>query len=513
MVSKPSARQRPVLERAVRRAIRETDRAALAEIYRELCRSEIPISPAVARILRLIDHVGTPQAQIARAPGTPGLTIPQWAALYRTPPPEVLDRDIFVTIFTDRVSIERYRSAPLRDERTRYLQRCAAVGFSRAVLQRIAANQQRLVGLLDLTQPATVTIARIQDAAETWSRPGLFRRLESGHCPKIRRQFVHHAVAWLRFLGWYDEPPKLPRHPFEAEVAAYAEWARAERGLSEATIESVCHAADQFLVVLAKQKPGAPFTSVHITDVDHAIRARTACGTLSRRTISNYAGRLRQFFRFAESCGLCASGIAAAIKAPRIYANEDLPRGMSRDQALQLLSSTEGDRPADIRDRAVLTLLIVYGLRAGEVRRLRLDDVDWEAETLRVRDRKSGRTDTYPLSLDVAQALHRYIREVRPSRAGPVLFYTIVPPIRPLARGALAGVVQNRVLRLGIVAERHGPHALRHAAAQHLLDQGLSFKEIGDHLGHASPASTGVYARVDLDSLREVAEFDLGDLV
>ena len=61
------------LERAVRRALRAKDRAALAEIYRKLCRSELPISPSVARILRLIDRVGTAQAPSSVAPEAPGL--------------------------------------------------------------------------------------------------------------------------------------------------------------------------------------------------------------------------------------------------------------------------------------------------------------------------------------------------------------------------------------------------------------------------------------------------------
>ena len=59
---------------------------------------------------------------------------------------------------------------------------------------------------------------------------------------------------------------------------------------------------------------------------------------------------------------------------------------------------------------------------------------------------------------------------------------------------------------------RRGPHALRHAAAQHLLDQGMSYKVIGDFLGHRNTSSTAVYAKVNLNALREVADFDLEGL-
>ena len=65
----------------------------------------------------------------------------------------------------------------------------------------------------------------------------------------------------------------------------------------------------------------------------------------------------------------------------------------------------------------------------------------------------------------------------------------------------------------GLRLRHHGPHALRHACATRLLSQGLSFKDIGDHLGHRSADATAVYAKVDVPSLREVARFDLGGVL
>ena len=73
-------------------------------------------------------------------------------------------------------------------------------------------------------------------------------------------------------------------------------------------------------------------------------------------------------------------------------------------------------------------------------------------------------------------------------------------------------MVRRRMDDAGITAERRGTHALRHTAAQHLLDRGVSMKVIGDYLGHRSPRSTKAYARFDLNALREVADFDLEGL-
>ncbi len=85
-------------------------------------------------------------------------------------------------------------------------------------------------------------------------------------------------------------------------------------------------------------------------------------------------------------------------------------------------------------------------------------------------------------------------------------------PIRPLSSVAVSGVVSRRLRRLGVTGKRLGPHALRHGAAQHLLDHGLSLKEVGDYLGHRSLAATEVYAKIQLSALREVADIDLEGL-
>ena len=224
--------------------------------------------------------------------------------------------------------------------------------------------------------------------------------------------------------------------------------------------------------------------------------------------------RLRDFIRFAEDRGKwCARGMALALVPPKVYLDEHVPAGLNRKNVLLLLATTEGDQAVDQRDRAILMLFIAYGLRAGEVSGLRLDDLDWENETLRVRRPKTGRTHLFPLSRGVAEAVLRYILNVRPSGLERNLFFTLRAPFRPLRRAALWPIVSRRIDRLGIVVRHRGPHALRHSAAQYLLDRGMSYKVIGDFLGHRNPSSTAVYARSDLNALREVANFDLEGLV
>ena len=413
---------------------------------------------------------------------------------------------MFEELFVLPSRVETYRTAPLAEYRLRYLEHLKETGATRSTLRKSANDQLGVVRLLDLRAGDRVSVSEIEAAAMKWSRPG-GRRCGWQASPKAKTKFVGHAVRWLRFMGWIDEPEE-ERHPYCAEVAAYEAWMRGERGLSEETIRDYCGAADQFFDLLTASD--VPLASVTITDIDGAIAAKNARGTWSRRTMHDYAQRLRAFFRFAEDRGWCMPGMAAAIMPPRFYPDETVPKGLNREDVLRLLATTEGDRRADKRDRAILMLFIAYGLRVGEVCCLRLDDLDWENEMLRVRRPKPGRTHLYPLSRGVGQAILRYILEVRPSRPERTLFFTLAAPIRPLGRKTVGKMVANRLESLGIVAGRRGPHALRHAAAQHLLDQGMSMKVIGDFLGHRDPSSTAIYAKVDLNALREVANFDLG---
>ena len=169
-------------------------------------------------------------------------------------------------------------------------------------------------------------------------------------------------------------------------------------------------------------------------------------------------------------------------------------------------------RPSALRDRAILLLLAVYGMRAGKVRGLRLDDIGWEAGIIRLRRPKTGSNGTYPLTRTVGEAIVRYLREARPRSTAREVFLTLRAPVQPLGASLMPVMVGTRMRAADIKCERRSAHSLRHACAQRLLEEGLSMQEIGDCLGHRSPQSTGRYAKVALARLREVADFDLEGL-
>jgi integrase len=157
--------------------------------------------------------------------------------------------------------------------------------------------------------------------------------------------------------------------------------------------------------------------------------------------------------------------------------------------------------------------LATYGLRSGDVSRLRLEDLDWENEILCVTRPKRRQAQQYPLAHGVGDAIVRYLKEVRPRFGSQEVFLTLHAPIGRLSQGTVWGVVGERMAKLGIVASHRGPHCLRHTCATHLLADGLSLQQVSEHLGHGSVNVTRAYAKVDLPALREVADFDLGGLL
>ena len=177
-----------------------------------------------------------------------------------------------------------------------------------------------------------------------------------------------------------------------------------------------------------------------------------------------------------------------------------------------MIARMETDRTIDIRDKAIVMLFAIYGFRASEVAALTLDGINWEQSLLSISRVKRREKQTYPLIPIVGNAIIRYLREIRPRSPHREVFLTLLPPFRPLTAGSLYHATDQRIRDLGISIPTKGLIHSRHACATHLMAEGLSLKEIGDHLGHRSSSATRIYAKVDLAGLREIAAFDLGAL-
>lgn len=417
---------------------------------------------------------------------------------------------MFEHLFKATYTLARHRQNPLAEQRHRYLVHCAELGMALNVRRTIACYLLVITDYLRLgDRPGDkITLAEIEAQADRWAdRPT--RRARNARTRETRRRFIIYATHWLKFLGRWQPPPE-PIHPCADKVTAFADYMRRERNLSPNTVTFRCPIVQEFLDRLCASRPLQEVTPTHIDD---ALLDKLRQGTHCRTSVRIYAFTLRAFFRYAETQGWCRRGLAAAIQAPRVFSHDTLPFGPSWDDVQRLLATTEGDSPVVIRDRAILMLLAVYGCRAGEVLHLCLEDLDWQGERIHFTRPKPSRRQTYPLARTVGDALLRYLTEVRPRSSYREVFLRLNAPFRPLTAGALWPVVSHRLHALGVSLRHYGPHSLRHACATHLLSQGFTLKEIGDHLGHRLPDTTRLYAKVDLDGLRQVADFSLGDLL
>jgi integrase/recombinase XerD len=143
----------------------------------------------------------------------------------------------------------------------------------------------------------------------------------------------------------------------------------------------------------------------------------------------------------------------------------------------------------------------------------RFGQFDWQQETIAFTRSKGSARHLFPLRPSVGAAIIRYLKEVRPKSPHREVFLTRRAPISPLSNGAMWAIVACQLRKRAPSLKHHGPHAIRHACATRLINQGFSLKEIGDHLGQRDPDATRIYAKVDLVRLREVATFDLGGLL
>ena len=400
-----------------------------------------------------------------------------------------------------------YRSGPYAEERSRFLAHLTREGRCFERLQRFNWFLLEIAKQLDLSDGRRYTRRALMAFAVRWQRNRYPRSQSKRQARIVILDFVFVASGWLRFLGQFEEEKEaLPYGKFLGEFFAFL---REERGLAEETISGHKHSLKLFLSWL--NRGSIQLAEVSPRTISTYFTSEVA-GRWKRVTVSDHVQYLRNFFRYAGQHGWCAKGIAESIDAPRLYTYENLPQGPSWEEVQRLLASVNGAGPLQIRNRCAILFFAVYGFRAGEVCRLRLDAIDWTNEKITVRRFKQGKTQTYPLTTEIGNALLRYLREVRPKSSFRQIFLTLRQPYRPISVGAISSMVQKEQKKLGLHPKHFGPHGLRHACATHLLAEGFTLKEVGDHLGHVSMAATRVYAKVDLPGLREVAAFDVKPL-
>ena len=410
---------------------------------------------------------------------------------------------VFDRYFSLPAALARHRSAPLAEERERFLTHLEATGTGRSAIRIAATYLLQVVNVLGLRRLRDVTLEEVDRAADHWNT----LRNQDKQYPAGQsgvKCFAQTARRFLRFEGKLRSP-RLPQ-PFSEYLRGFVEAMSSEYGLSEATIRGRRYRAADFLKWYARRHRS--ISGIRLPDID-AYTSRKPLEDRNPVTRHSESSSLKAFFRHAESRGWCQAGIASAIQLPRLRRELFERQGPIWKDVQRLLEATRGSDPSDLRAKPLLLLFAMYGLRRSEAANLLLTDIDWVANRFTVRRAKREGFQQFPLSEALATALRDYIENARPRSSCPQVFMTLKAPLRPLVAHTISEVVRSRMRKLGISSKHTGPQSLRHTCATRLLHDGLAFGDIADFLGHRDTQSVNVYARLSADMLKEVAAVDL----
>jgi site-specific recombinase XerD len=213
---------------------------------------------------------------------------------------------------------------------------------------------------------------------------------------------------------------------------------------------------------------------------------------------------LRSFLRFLELSGILCQGLSRAVPQPVRAIPPPPPTILDPKERRKFLDGFPRSTAKGRRDHAIALCLSELALRSGEVVELTLDDLNWRAMTLRLRQTKQRRQRLLPLPNSVAKAILNYLKRGRPPTQSRALFVGHLAPFEgPLTAPYVRAVVRHAFVRCGM--KPMGTHILRHSWATWAHRRGSGLKLIADVLGHRSLESTQRYAHVNLEELRQVA--------
>jgi integrase/recombinase XerD len=328
----------------------------------------------------------------------------------------------------------------------------------------------------------------------------LVERRAAGYAEYLSNKALRPLLDYLSPLGVLPVPAPVEVGPVGLLLAEYRDYLLSERGLTEGTARGYVHVVRPF--VLSRLRAGElDLAGLAAADVTRFVLA--ACPGRAPGSAKLIVCSLRSLLRWLHVRGTTPTSLAAAVPAVAGWQLSNLPQALEPAELRKLLASCDRRTRTGRRDYAILLLLSRLGLRAGEVARLGLDDIDWRHGEIVVVG-KANRAEQLPLPADVGAAISAYLRRGRPSTAqGRSVFIRVHAPHRAMTTGGVTAVVFDNGQRAGL-GKLHA-HRLRHTAATAMLRAGSPLPEVGQVLRHRSPLSTAIYAKVDRDALAVLA--------
>lgn len=310
-------------------------------------------------------------------------------------------------------------------------------------------------------------------------------------------------LAILRKARVTPPPMTVAQTPVQRLAVRFRRYLVDERGLSPSASEHYRLYTERFLTHCFGDGSAA-LSRIRARDVIAYVQqnARTHTPQQTRNVVI----ALRSFLRFLHFHGLIRTDLAAVVPAVAHWRMTGLPKHLPAEAVRQVLDGCDQTTPLGQRDYAILVLLARLGLRAGEVAALQLEDIDWENAQITIRSKKGRGWARMPLPKEVGKAIARYLRYGRPTCTCRSVFVRSVAPYnRPLKPWNIGGITRSALQRAGVKSARQGAHLFRHSLATAMLHHGASLDEIGQVLRHQDPNTTAIYAKVDLNALRQLA--------
>jgi site-specific recombinase XerD len=410
--------------------------------------------------------------------------------------------------FVKPSTIDRIRASWFGDATERYVEWLAAQRFAESTITRRVALLCRFAEFAERHGACSVEAAEplIDAFPASWARS--YHQRRPG---KPGKSFAKDAVVPIRqairlaLRGTVVRQRTRRDFPFARAVPGFLEYLRAERGLKVATIAHYRHYLNRFAVFLERQGVAA------LSELSPALLAAFVVESAPQLSCSgrrDLCGCTRVLLRYCYRERIIDRDLSAAVEMPQSYRLATLPRSITWDEVRRTLQIIDQRTVRGRRDYAMLLLLVTYGLRGHEIAALTLDDLDLKRERLHIRDRKAGHSSVYPLAGVVAESIINYLQHGRPETTDRHVFFRTLAPYQPISPAAVSSSAAQRLRAAGVAVYRAGSHTLRHTCVQRLVDAELPLKTVSDYVGHRSPDSTAIYAKVALSTLRSVA---LGD--
>jgi len=399
--------------------------------------------------------------------------------------------------------LDKLRSGPLGKLLDGYCDWLLGCGFNRWTIRNHLSNVSHLNGYLDAQKVADRHTLSADDINGFLKKYPLLIRLREPSDNHLRRVqwSINRFVQYLRQLRLFDSSDELAI--FQPLLDSYLQWMRDYQHAAPGTLDIRAHSLSQFLQWLGPQATDEGLPELTPETVERFFLSYAKkMGRSARRSMQS---ALRTFFRFCLHRGLLQRSLDCAVPTLRTYKLATVPRGLTDEQAREVLNSINRGSNAGRRDYAICQMLYTYGVRGGQVRALRLQDIDWAFDQIHFKALKNGKDSLLPLTGKVGQSLLNYLQNARPPSVYQEVFLTTRAPYHPLPdSNNLSSIVSRHIYAAGISCHSKGAHVFRHGFAARMLQKGHSLKEIADVLGHRHLGTTFIYTKVDFNALKQV---------